>query len=135
MAASMTADSVKLDGGLAFLRLSGKGGKERVELFSRIMKEFKREPGGPLFVAKSGGPFLRQYVSREIARASRRVLGRTVTAHQLRHSRATDLYNATHKVRAIGGLLCHASESTTLRFYLRDDLTDAELFGPVTPQA
>ena len=80
---TLTANSVKIDGGLAFLRLSGKGGKERVvripaELHARILKEFKSEPGGPLFATKSCGPFTRQYFSREIARASRRILGRTV---------------------------------------------------------
>ena len=65
----------------------------------------------------------------EIALAARRVLERNVTAHQPGHSRATDLYNATHKVKAIGDLLGHASESTTLRFSVRDELSDAELFG------
>jgi integrase len=70
-------------------------------------------------------------VSREIARAAKRVLGKAVSAHTLRHSRATDLLAKTHRIKAISQLLGHADESTSLRFYVRDSFTDDELFAGV----
>ena len=60
-------------------------------------------------------------------RAARRVLGRSVTAHVLRHSRATDLIERTGKVKGVSRMLGHASEATTLRFYVKQSLTEEEL--------
>jgi len=119
-------------GGTVELRLYGKGGKERVgripaELYSRIMKEFPR--GTYLFQSYKGQHFHREYISREIARAARRVLGRSVSAHVLRHSRATDLLASTHRIKAVSRLLGHSDEATTLRYYVHDAFSDEELFG------
>jgi integrase len=54
-------------------------------------------------------------LSREIARAARRVLGRSVSAHVLRHSRATDLMASTHRIKAVSRLLGHPDGATTQR--------------------
>lgn len=75
------------------------GGKERVgripaELYRRILAEFPE--GTYLFESRAGQHYKREYVSREIARAAKRVIGRSVSPHVLRHSRATDLLAATH---------------------------------------
>ena len=112
------------------LRLDGNGGKERQgtitpDLYRRIMATF---PGGEyLFETGRGHPFSREYVTREIARAARRALGRSVTAHVLRHSRATDLLARTHRVKAVSLLLGHADEAVTLRYYVKDSFTAEEL--------
>ena len=126
-------DQVKgTNGATVELRLYGKGGKERVgripaELYSRIMKEFPE--GTYLFQSYKGQHFHREYISREIARAARRVLGRSVSAHVLRHSRATDLLASTHRIKAVSRLLGHSDEATTLRYYVHDAFSDEELFG------
>ncbi len=76
-----------------------------------------------------GRPFSRQYVTREIARAAKRVLGRHITAQDLRHSRATDLFQKTRRLKGVSKMLGHASIVTTAKFYVRDSLTDDELFS------
>ena len=123
-------DAIRING-IVTLRLLGKGSRERMskipmELYNRVLAAF---PEGPyLFTTEQGNHYAREYVSREIARASRRVLGRAVTAHTLRHSRATDLLATTHRIKAISRLLGHADEATTLKYYVKDSFTDEELF-------
>ncbi len=124
---------VKADGDRVLLRFHGKGRKERwVRIPLSLREEIEREYGGGkreyLFESHHGEPFSRQYVTREIARAARRVLKRRITAHDLRHSRATDLFQKTRRLKGVSEMLGHASTSTTARFYVRDSLTDDELF-------
>jgi len=57
------------------------------------------------------------------------MLGRSVSAHVLRHSRATDLLAATKRIKAVSRLLGHSDEATTLRYYVRDAFSDEDLFG------
>ena len=114
------------------LRLYGKGGKERTaripgELYKRILQVFPR--GTYLFESSHKKHFRREYISREIARAARRVLGRSVSAHVLRHSRATDLLASTKRIKAVSRLLGHSDEATTLRYYVHDAFSDEDLFG------
>ena len=129
-------DQIKVNGagGTVELRLYGKGGKERAaripaELYRRILEVYPR--GTYLFESSHKKHFRREYVSREIARAARRVLGRRVSAHVLRHSRATDLLAATHRIKAVSRLLGHSDEATTLRYYVKDAFSDEDLFGEV----
>ncbi len=124
-------DQVK-ENGTVELRLYGKGGKERTaripaELYKRILQVFPR--GTYLFESSHRKHFRREYISREIARAARRVLGRSVSAHVLRHSRATDLLASTHRIKAVSRLLGHSDEATTPRYYVHDAFSDEELFG------
>ena len=126
-------DQVKENGAVE-LRLYGKGGKERAgripkELYRRILEVFPQ--GTYLFESRAGQHFKREYISREIARAARRVLGRSVSAHVLRHSRATDLLASTKRIKAVSRLLGHSDEATTLRYYVRDAFSDEDLFGGV----
>ena len=127
-------DQIKLSGanGAVELRLYGKGGKERTaripaELYKRILQVFPR--GTYLFESSHKKHFRREYISREIARAARRVLGRSVSAHVLRHSRATDLLASTKRIKAVSRLLGHSDEATTLRYYVHDAFSDEDLFG------
>lgn len=126
-------DQVKVNGSVE-LRLYGKGGKERaaripLAMYRRILAEF---PAGEfLFVTGPGHAFKREYISRELARAGRRVLGRSFGAHVLRHSRATDLLATTHRIKAVSRLLGHADEAVTLRYYVKDSFSDDELFAGV----
>jgi len=129
-------DQVKEKGtnGAVELRLYGKGGKERagripVELYRRILEVFPK--GTYLFESRAGQHYKREYISREIARAARRVIGRSISAHVLRHSRATDLLASTHRIKAVSRLLGHSDEATTLRYYVRDAFSDEDLFGEV----
>ncbi len=124
-------DQVK-ENGTVELRLHSKGGKERssripAELYKRILEVFPK--GTYLFESRQGQHFHREYISREIARAARRVLGKSVSAHVLRHSTATDLLASTKRIKAVSRLLGHSDEATTLRYYVRDAFSDEDLFG------
>jgi site-specific recombinase XerD len=82
-----------------------------------------------LIESRHGQPFSRQHISRQLARASKRALGRRVEAHVLRHSRATGLYQHTRRIKAVAAMLGHSGVDTTARYYVRDDFSDAELFN------
>jgi integrase len=123
-------DQIKTNGAVE-LRLYGKGGKERAaripeELYRRILEEFPR--GTYLFESYKAQHFTREYISREIARAAKRVLGRAVSAHVLQHSRATDLLASTHRIKAVSRLMGHSDEATTLKYYVRDSFSYEDLF-------
>ena len=116
--------------------LYGKGGKERIvritcDLLERIDNQFKRAGRLYLFETETEGPYNRGYLSREVGRASRRVLGRKVTPHVLRHSRATDLYHDTKRIKAVGNLLGHSSTAVTTQYYVNDSFNDEDLFKDV----
>lgn len=133
----VTRDAVKVNG-VVELRVRGKGEKERTckvgrPLYYAIVECYHEGQGddwtGYLFRTSTGGAFDRSYVTREIGRAARRVLGRSVSAHVLRHSRATDLLAETGRIKAVSRLLGHADEATTLRYYVRDSFSNEELLG------
>ncbi len=119
----------KANGGVT-IEVVGKGGKARKvritqHLFDEIRVTFQSKAW--LFETSNGTPYDRSYISHMIERQSKRALGRMVGAHALRHSAATALIAKTGKVQAVSEYLGHADPATTLRFYVHETLTDAEL--------
>ena len=126
---------VRQEGDAVSITLYGKGAKERraripAGLHAAIVSEFG-EAGEFIFTTEQGNPFRRQYITREIARAARRVLGARITAHDLRHSRGTDLYRASGRLVAVSRFLGHSGVEVTARYYTRDDFTVAELLDGI----
>ncbi len=115
-----------LPGSSAMLRITGKGGKERIVPVLPIVREAvaawlarhpDRQPGSPLFVGVRGGrldPAVAQRTMRQFRRT--RGLPEHATPHALRHSFATHLLAAGGDLRSIQELLGHASLSTTQRY-------------------
>ncbi len=107
------------------VRVSGKGGKERIVLFGSKAKkaledyiEYERAAFGfiestALFVGPSGGQIAERTVQR-ICEMYRRLLKveRPLTPHKIRHSFATHLLSQGVDLRVIQELLGHASLST-----------------------
>ncbi len=104
----------------------GKGQKERViyidvDLYEKIMNEF--HPGGIfkrgyLFTNRSGTKFSRNYISRELNRYGKTIIGRPVSAHRLRHSFATLMIEDEQPIKAVSEYLGHSSTAITQDMYV-----------------
>lgn len=106
------------------MRISGKGGKERMvpvlpvtlDAVARYMTlaPYALPPEGPLFLGAKGGPLSPRIVQLVMERMRDSLgLPETATPHALRHSFATHLLSAGADLRQIQELLGHASLSTT----------------------
>lgn len=120
----------------AWVRVKGKGGKERLVPISRSAvavvddylvrfrgKESLKE--GPLFMGPRGRRITRTYVWQQIKRCALQCgITKCVSPHTLRHSFATHLLEGNADLRIIQELLGHASIATTDRY---THLTDCHL--------
>lgn len=110
-----------------FLRVLGKGSKERIVPFISIVREsieayiqlnpYPIDKTRPLFIGAKGQR-LHQGVAQKAMRALRSTLSlpETATPHALRHSFATHLLQNGANLREIQELLGHSSLSTTQRY-------------------
>ena len=112
------------------IRIMGKGKKERyvwipLVLYRRILATF----GGTtyLFETSAGKPYSRSYVSNQIAKLGRAILGRRISAHTFRHSFATRKIRETGKIQAVSEYLGHSSVAITLSLYCHDELSEEDL--------
>ena len=106
------------------MRISGKGGKERlvpvlpatryVVMRYLTLCPFAMDPSTPLFLGEKGGPLSARVVQLAMQELREILdLPETATPHALRHSFATHLLGAGGDLRQIQELLGHASLSTT----------------------
>jgi integrase/recombinase XerC len=130
----------------AVLRITGKGGKERlvpvlpaaqqaVATYTDLLP-FSLAPGDALFRGARGGPLSPRLVQMAMERA-RNALGlpATATPHALRHSFATHLLSAGGDLRVIQELLGHASLSTTEAYTAVDAARLMEVYARAHPRA
>jgi len=95
------------------IRLLGKGNKIRTVYYDRV-------------VSFHGS---RTAITNRIRRASRRVLGRSLSAHCMRHTFATRQIAAGRSLTAVSRYLGHSSVAITGDLYVHDDLTWDDLKG------
>jgi len=106
------------------LRITGKGGKERIVPVLpvtiaaiddyRVLCPYPLKPNEALFRGAKGGPLSPRIIQLAIAKARGGLgLPDTATPHALRHSFATHLLSSGADLRQIQELLGHASLSTT----------------------
>lgn len=129
-----------------FLRVKGKGGKERQVPILDIIKEalqdyrkacpFPEEPSRALFLGIRGKR-LNQGVAQKAMRDLRREFGmpETATPHALRHSFASHLLQNGANLREIQEMLGHASLSTTQRYTDYDTKHLLEIYKKSHPRA
>lgn len=128
------------------LRITGKGGKERLVPVLPAAKEavacYARlcphpiARSGPLFLGVRGGPLNPRIVQRAMESARLRLgLPATATPHALRHSFATHLLAAGGDLRAIQELLGHASLSTTQGYTAVDATHLLDVYERAHPRA
>jgi integrase/recombinase XerC len=116
-----------------FLRVMGKGGKERMVPFgepatdkleqylrkrTHLLRKSKTGEGRDvIFLSFRGTPLTTRSVRRIVAKYIRMVsLKESLSPHSLRHSFATHLLNAGADLRSIQELLGHSSLSTTQKY-------------------
>ncbi|WP_308216855.1 site-specific tyrosine recombinase XerD [Kocuria flava] len=138
------------ESGLPFVRLFGKGGKERmVPLGSWAVRAVDdwlvrgrpalaaRGRGTPaLFLNARGGRISRQTAWTAVKDAAERAgLGERITPHTLRHSFATHLLEGGADLRVVQELLGHASVSTTQVYTLVTVESLREVYAAAHPRA
>mgnify|MGYP000332860046 CR=1 FL=1 len=130
----------------ATLRITGKGGKERVVPVIpaartavgryRDLCPYDLAPGEPLFRGVRGGALSPRLIQGVMAKTRMQLgLPATATPHALRHSFATHLLAAGGDLRAIQELLGHASLSTTQAYTSVDTARLMEVYDRAHPRA
>lgn len=112
------------------IRVKGKGGKERIiPIHEKIRADLVAAlaGAGPLFESRKGGALTAEGISEMFRRFVTGVLGVECTAHQLRHSFATELRRSGADLREIQQLLGHSKLDTTAIYtqVYPDDLAGA----------
>lgn len=142
-ALSLTGDALPLRDSL---RITGKGGKERVvpvlPAARRAVEHYvalcpyPMQPGAALFRGARGGPLNGRSIRAATERA-RHALGLppSATPHAMRHSFATHLLAAGGDLRAIQELLGHASLSTTQAYTGVDEVHLMRVYEAAHPKA
>lgn len=124
----------KREGKIVYIRIMGKGRKERqvmvsASLYDAIRSEFRGEVY--LFETAGGKQYQRSYVSNQIGKITKHAIGRRMSAHKLRHSFASRIYDRfPSQLSSLSEYLGHASVSTTVNMYVHSELTASQLLGP-----
>jgi len=121
-ALSVKLSQCKADGKAVYIKIIGKGGKQEtltvsLDLFEKIKTVFKSEKYLFQSPLSKSGKYHRVYVSGEIAFYSHKLTGKRISAHDLRHSRATHLIGEGNPIEAVSKFLRHSDIGTTLRIY------------------
>jgi integrase len=132
-------------GRLVPLRVVGKGAKERTiyvekDFLDRVKKHFG---GGTWLFEHKGRPYSRVSVTNRIKHEALRILGREVSAQQLRHTWASIQINKGRAVSAVAAAMGHSNSGLKARLHEEGtlkpkeallDLGTSESDGPGTKQ-
>ena len=118
--------SRQVDSASGTVRVTGKGGKDRIVPLGRsaslaldaylkrlTRSELSMSPDGHLFVTRRGKPLSPSGVQGRVSKHLGEATGRKLGPHSLRHSFATHLLDAGADLNAVKEMLGHSSLSTT----------------------
>jgi integrase len=115
--AALDITDVDLVARVATLRTTKGGDPDRVMISPRLAKilgaQIGRRTDGPLFTAHGRRLSTRQIQRIVAARVQEAGITKPITAHSLRHSFATRLYNQTGDIRLVQQALRHTHVTTT----------------------
>jgi len=126
-----------VNGNVVTLQLRGKGNKRmsykprEVYISKRLYEAIRDEFRGETYLFETGGgkAYRRTYISNQIARITRKAIGRELRAHSLRHTFATNTIKKTGRLSAVSRYLGHSSVRVTEQFYDHDQLDAADILG------
>ncbi len=124
------ADLGTVKDGLVPVRVNGKGGKQRFiqvrkDFLDRIREHFR---GKTWLFEHNGRPYSRVSVTNRIKHESLRVLGREVSAQNLRHTWAAIQIKRGRSLRSVAALLGHSDPGLTARMYPEPPVQPADAF-------
>lgn len=124
------ADLGSAKGGLVPTRVTGKGGKQRVILLkSDFVKRIRDHFHGTVWLFEHHGrPYSRVSVTNRIKHESLRVLGREVSAQNLRHTWAAIQIKRGRSLGSVAALLGHSDPGLTARMYSQPALKPEDAF-------
>lgn len=135
---TITFKNIEVYRNLVLIHIQGKGGKQRdiklePDFFKYILDYFhkgKLQDDKVLLFHRDNKVIDRTNVTNRLKQISKRVLGKGVFFHMLRHTWATDMCNNNpDRLVAISRYLGHASTGTTYDYYVaQKDLTMDELY-------
>lgn len=111
----LKVEDLELTSNIAWVR-SGKGGKDRMIILSKDLREdlMRKKPGSFVLVSPKGGPMSERTIQNIVQNTTRRAkIIKHVTPHTLRHSFATHLLESGNDIRVIQELLGHSNLQTT----------------------
>ena len=117
--AALNVEDLDLEAGVAILRSPKGGDPDRVMMSPQLVQILashigkNAEPTTPLFTAHARRLSIRQIQRIVTARVHETGIDKPVTAHTLRHSFATRLYNQTGDIRLVQRALRHSHVTTT----------------------
>ena len=116
--------------GLVPVRVTGKGGKQRTiqvrkDFLDRVRKHFH---GATWLFEHQGRQYSRVSVTNRIKHEALRILGREVSAQNLRHTWAAIQIKRGRNLRSVAALLGHSDPGLTARMYPEPTLKPAESF-------
>lgn len=126
----ITVADVRVLDGAVEVSVMGKGHKARTVYISlEDLDAIRTTIDGKkyLFETIHGNQYDRTSITKNLGSLSRRVLGKHLYAHLLRHSFATKMIAKTRKIQAVSEYLGHADVATTLSMYTHETLTLGEL--------
>ena len=118
------------------VHIRGKGHKERDVMVSKeLIDKITRKFEGKTYLFEYGGGKLynRCYISDQVQKAGRVILGRAISAHTLRHSFATNMLKKTKNLKGLSMYLGHSSRATTADLYIHDDFKWEDISGTMKP--
>jgi len=123
-----------IDKDAVFIQIIGKGRKQgtltiSIDLFENIKAVFNSKEYLFQNSKSQSGKFSRQYVSREINFYSLRFIRKNISAHCLRHSRATHLLKDKEPMEAVSKFLRHQNIVTTLAIYSHNKIETRKIIN------